>query len=102
MCAILDIAHTSRENWIEALKRDAFARKLMERLESDESDASDAVNIPDTQRKTTLADWCVEDGLLILMGPRDEQRLYVPESVRREIVLAHCQLAERISQNVIP
>ncbi|GMR40301.1 hypothetical protein PMAYCL1PPCAC_10496, partial [Pristionchus mayeri] len=75
------------EEWKKEQDKDEWARVMVERIEKGGSREGDEYTIPQTNKKIAREDCTVREGLLNIIGEDHEERLYVPEGVRKKLVM---------------
>ena len=84
---MVGVSKENRKRWSEEVAKDEFASEIMQKLSERKSDETERICVPGAKKRTTLADWeKSDDGVLMLIGPREQRLVYVPTTLRREVV----------------
>ncbi|GMR63083.1 hypothetical protein PMAYCL1PPCAC_33278, partial [Pristionchus mayeri] len=73
------------KQWIADQRKDEWVLSMIKMIENKVSPDTKVV-IPDSTKRTSLADWVVHRGILYLLGNDHERKLYIPEGRREKFI----------------
>ncbi|GMS97036.1 hypothetical protein PENTCL1PPCAC_19211 [Pristionchus entomophagus] len=74
------------DDWKREQELDDFARNMVERLRMGQRDEGEEYTIPFSNKKISISDCILMDGLLCIIDEDHRERLYVPEGMREKLV----------------